>query len=372
MARTIAATEAKISRVTGLLPGAKTPPLCLVPGGNPVIHVRGYTSANWFTTEGVRRKRRQIEARGLPKMRGWRFITLTLDRVRFGADPETKLGGDAAAGYIAGKNHLRYFMHSARTAGLWTEENRWAWKLEFQSDGWAHWHLLLSRKKKFSKGDFDKIKELWALGWTHCRMIDDNAAKGYPFKYAFKPVSQDIEGFNECGEDFAVPAWFLDYHRGSSGKEGDIPETFGRVRFWQTGKNFYTSDCPETEEETEEEGEEEDTSQFRSPFRWTARELLQRARSLVQVVARRSDGRYMSSGVTRLECDPGLFWGRVGFETLHGAAVGLAVSSYVIPTSLITRHTVKTCQLTQLLQKNRFSLRRAKSLAAQGQTLRTS
>lgn len=94
-----------------------------------MVHVRAYSAPSCFTTEGVSRKRRLIESKGLPEFTKWRFITLTFNREAFGDDP--------LAGYLAGKKRMGKFLAACREAGLWLDSSRWCWKLEFQQDGWA-------------------------------------------------------------------------------------------------------------------------------------------------------------------------------------------------------------------------------------------
>jgi hypothetical protein len=55
---------------------------------NRAIHFRFQDGANWWTPSGVAAKRKQIENKGLPCMKGWRFITLTIDQKLF-PDPLT-------------------------------------------------------------------------------------------------------------------------------------------------------------------------------------------------------------------------------------------------------------------------------------------
>lgn len=320
------------------------------------IHVRAYRSADWFTTAGVLRKRRLIERKGLPSFNKWRFITLTLSRDAFSGDP--------LAGYLAGKAKLRKFMFAARKAGLWSETARWCWKLEFQKDGWAHWHLLVERKTKFSQDDFRQIDALWGLGITDTQMVrrDDFL---YQFKYAFKPVlSEDAEGHS-----FAVPAWFADFSATKTVKvkperesddfspyEAEKPVTFSRARFWQTSSNFYTGKKREVSKS------EKDQETWSVPS--TVRDVVERKACMVQVVSRGRNGRYRASGVITLSCIAGQFWDRVCYWAFRGGAVGLGVNSYVIPAQVIERNTQNTWTLKTLRKKNRLTFRAAARLQA--------
>jgi hypothetical protein len=41
---------------------------------------------------------------------------------------------------------------------------KWAWKMEFQSDGWSHWHLLVGRTRRFAEAEMKQIYRFWSLG----------------------------------------------------------------------------------------------------------------------------------------------------------------------------------------------------------------
>jgi hypothetical protein len=305
------------------------------------LHVRSYRGPDWFTTAGVLKKRKMIEAKGLPSFRLWRFLTLTFSRKRF---------DDPLTAYLAGKAKLRKFMHAAREAGLWKSDAKWCWKLEFQKDGWAHWHLLVERRERFCWTDFKTLNRLWGFGRVNVRMIR-NQDFLYQFKYAFKPVlSDDAER-----HAFVVPAWFADYCGSRSvtveGEAVEKPSTFSRARFWQTSKGFYTGEAVNAAAS--------DKAPVSSLFPSTVREVIERKSCSVQVVARGRTGRYRASGVLTLSCLSGHFWDRVGFEAFVGGAIGLAVNSYVVPVSIINRNTQNKWLIHQLTTKNRLTLQRA-------------
>ena len=334
--------------------------------GEAFIHVRRYKAPNWATTEGVAKKRRAIERKGLPRMKFWRMITLTLNRDLFECCP--------LAGYLQGKDHLRRFQQACRDAGLWTKDHKWAWKFEFQSDGWPHWHLFVGRKQKFTEADFAAIDRLWGLGRTNCKMIDDDEFL-YEFKYAFKPALQVEEGESYCGADVA-PAWFLDHlgiktvtarwvdEDGTEHSERVIkPASFSRARFWQTSEGFYTRDQPVAEVERKPQ------AAWQVPF--PVRVAADRLASTIQVVARDSGGTYVASSAVNLSCLTGQFWDLVGWHAFHGAAVGLGVNSYCVPAFLITSKTENQCHLQPLLHRNKLTVLAAARLQQDRQTLRT-
>jgi hypothetical protein len=285
-----------------------------------VIHVRAYNRGNWFTSSGVTRKRREIEAKGLPSFECWRFLTLTIDPELFDLDP---------------------------------------WKLEFQENGWPHWHVLFDRTAKYSEEQLAEIGKLWGFGRTNVEMVRNDDFL-YSFKYAFKPVQcvEDADLFDF--EPAVAPAWFLDYEtRDDSGRV----VTFAKTRFWQTSRNFYTK-----RKDVEAKPKKEPQScQLQFPARVNA----ERQTTTVQAVARKSSGKYIASAVIALTCATGFLWRSVAWDTLHGHAVGLAVNNYVIPTSTLEKHAKPCHKLKHLRSATRLSLAKAQRLAKEGTRLRT-
>lgn len=100
------------------------------------MEIREYNPANWFTESGLWKKRNLIQAKGLPNVTNWRFITLTLDPAQFANEVEA---------YFAGKEKVRRFLFKLRE--MLGREVAGCWKLEFQENGYAHWHLILDYKR---------------------------------------------------------------------------------------------------------------------------------------------------------------------------------------------------------------------------------
>lgn len=182
--------------------------------------------SNWFSREGAARKMAAIRRRGVPDLSRWRLITLTLDPSQF----ETP-----AEGYLAGRERMRRFLHGLRDY-LGISDVRWAWKLEFQSNGWAHWHLVFEFRQKFDLIDLEVINRLWGLGRTNVRMVRDGSLE-YLWKYVGKASFRNGDEDGDC----PLPSWWLDYWQP---REGRMPETMGRARFWQTSRNFYLRESP--------------------------------------------------------------------------------------------------------------------------------
>lgn len=156
--------------------------------------------ANFITPIGAYKKRKEIESKGLQSFKNARFITLTLDRHIFG-DPET--------GYEFGKRHLRQFMYELRKSlGVTEDQCPHAWKLEFHSDGWPHWHIIFLYRKRLP---FSLVDAAWRQGRTETQRVTKSDLD-YMFKYVTKG-----------GE--LLPHYILEKKQ---------------VRFWQTSKHFHT------------------------------------------------------------------------------------------------------------------------------------
>jgi len=301
------------------------------------VHVRFQDSASWLTPSGVAKKRKMLERLGLPDMQGRRFITLSLDPKRFGDCPLT--------GYLEAKDKLRRFLEAGRIAGLWDRGCWWAWKLEFQRNGWAHWHLILDRTKKFSRDDMRKLDDIWGLGRTNCRRISKSDF-GYQFKYAFKGVFQeDADGSGLC-----VPQWFLDYYESS--KNGNKPRSFARVRFWQTSKGFYDS-----ARAVKTERKQQQTCILPRPVA----DVLRDSQRALLVVSRHRSGRYRSSKRLHLGVSYEQFIRVHLWDAENGAGCTLSARSFVLDPETIKKLIDKTdlCKLQPLLLHNRLTLKRA-------------
>jgi hypothetical protein len=153
-----------------------------------VVELRPYSPPSLWTSHGAYAKRRQLERKGFPTdLRGWRFVTLTLDPKKY---------PDPCLGWMLGKRHLRQFVYLLRKRyGV----KRWCWKLEFHEPDehtghvYPHWHLLFDFKAKIDK---DEISALWGKGRTNIKRVD-NEDFDYLFKYAFKALD-------------SAPDWILD------------------------------------------------------------------------------------------------------------------------------------------------------------------
>jgi len=314
------------------------------------LHVRFQDSPNWVTPSGVFKKRRLIEQRGMPDVKGRRFITLTLDPDQFGNCPIT--------GYEEGKKQLRRFLEAGRLHGLWERSAYWCWKLEFQKNGWAHWHLIIDRTKKFKSDEISKVSSLWSLGRVNVRRISSSKF-GYQFKYAFKGVFQD----DSQDSGLCVPQWFLDHFKPSL--DGQKGESYARVRFWQTSKGFYTGK-PLSQSNSKE-------SQTSFIVR-TVREILEERASSILLIARDRLGHYLKSSKVRLAVDFQGFAKFHSWDSDNRAATTLSMRSFMcspetIKNKLIEKH--ELWKLKQIQELNKMSLHLALKFRARRLSLET-
>ncbi len=182
-------------------------------------------------------------------------------------------------------------------------EFRWFWKLEFQENGWAHWHVLWEYKKRI---DFAVIDKAWKLGRTETQMVKQENFD-YVFKYAFK--ANEIQNGHYC-----LPDWFLDYSTYETvtvdGQEVLKPRTFSRIRFIQHSPGFFSSkyDPPEKQE----------PKTCLVPY--TVRYVADGRRFKVVAVARSESGVYLGSSVVQITVSASEFFGHLHILNLMGKA----------------------------------------------------
>ena len=338
--------------------------------GSEFVHARSYNPPNWFTPEGVRKKQKAIEAKGLPDFTHWKFLTLTIDPAKFGDCPLTA--------YLAGRKKLSKFLYAMRQAGI-CGKVKWAWKLEFTRRGWVHWHLLLEHKPRWSVDQMRTITRLWGYGIVHCEAIRSNSF-GYHFKYAFKGSVQEDESDPTGITAYTLPDWFLDYvgsrtiktkttdaNGNESTQEIRKPVSFSRVRFWQTSAGFYTGanavpggDRAEAEGVGEDPKPVQQVPQSSSYLPLPARVAAERFHRTIQIVARNGVGKYVKSAVLTLNTCRSALWVKACWSILDSEAHGLGVNSFVLPVSKI--ETLQTWQLQLVRLQNKLTPRQASRL----------
>lgn len=283
------------------------------------MEIRHYSPPSWFEPAGLRAKMALICAKGLPDVKGWRFITLTTSRDL-----------PPAEAYLYAKSRMRNFIGSLREL-LGCPDARFCWKLEFHSDGFAHWHMIFECKRKLTVDELRIISELWGLGRTNVKMASDVF---YLFKYALKGQKP--------------PDWFLDFYEESSA--GERPLTFSGVRFWQvsTGKTrFYTgkpTPVPSVEPQS-----------CRLPF--TVRELLQSRAAKFIFVSTDKFGRYLVSRVLPVD-SVDTFIRSIGHCLFSGEAIKIP-RGYLCPYEKFHSHIVleiDKLELCQLQKKHQRSV----------------
>lgn len=207
------------------------------------IEVVPYQPCNWYSEIGAQKKLFQLKNKGLPNFYNWRFVTLTVDPLKFNS-------AQSAYEYI--KQRMRYFIRDLK-GFLDVQTLRYAWKLEFQENGMPHWHMLIDYRKSIN------VHELTRL-WKHGR-IDIQRCTDKEFPYTFKYCSKNIEG---------LPQWFLKYNR---------------PRLFQTS-GIFPKDSPKKDQVSEENEEEAETNSS-SP-----ESLGQRLKRYQQMVQFKKAGKY--------------------------------------------------------------------------------
>ncbi len=191
------------------------------------LELRPYYGAEWFTERGVRAKRKLLEKRGIPDLKYWKMITLTVPE---GVDSPRNL-------FEKGKRKLPRFRKRIEEAI--SRKFPWAWKLEIQENENPHWHFLVGIKERIPEDFLDVFEMAWGLGRVNVKAVTSD-----DFKYLFKYVSKSPCSSNPSDCEIDLPSWVLDYRK---------TEASGRVtagiRFWQTGGGFYTNTIPKKETE---------------------------------------------------------------------------------------------------------------------------
>lgn len=80
---------------------------------------------------------------------------------------------------------------------------RWVWVLEFQKNGWPHWHILLNLSKRCKYGEL--ARELWRL-WRDLWQIGGCDLSVKTFKNPIHGVNYITKYLTKPGN---FPAWFL-------------------------------------------------------------------------------------------------------------------------------------------------------------------
>lgn len=148
-----------------------------------MITIRPYCPASFWTKAGAARLYRRFVSWGLPNLRNWRVITLTIDRNEY---------PDAEEAYELGKLYVSDF-RSAFKAMYPHEEQFTKFELHEpdKEDGqvYPHWHLLLDWNRQV---DFVAVADMWRMGRVKVQRVED---EGYD--YLFKYVSKSVQDLPE-------------------------------------------------------------------------------------------------------------------------------------------------------------------------------
>ncbi|MBS0662287.1 MAG: hypothetical protein JSR48_03425, partial [Verrucomicrobia bacterium] len=182
-----------------------------------MITVRPYCPVSFWTKAGADRLFRRFKAWGIPDLRNWRLITLTVDRNEY---------PDAEAAFELGKLYVSDF----RTAfkATYPHENHFT-KLELhqpdKDDGqvYPHWHLLVDWKQQV---DFVVVAAMWRMGRLKVQRVEDGDCD-YLFKYVAKSVDE-------------LPEWLKKRRT---------------VRAWSASKGFFLKRPPTAKKGTADEGQ---------------------------------------------------------------------------------------------------------------------
>lgn len=145
------------------------------------IEVSPFIPTNWYTEQGAKKKMFALEKKGLPDFNNWRFLTLTVDQLKFQSSK-------SAYEYI--KPRMRFFIRSLKQF-INEPDLQYCWKLEFQENGFPHWHMLINYKKPIC---VQKIFNLWDYGYVKIEQV-----KTKKLPYTFKYICKDTKG---------LPSWF--------------------------------------------------------------------------------------------------------------------------------------------------------------------
>ncbi len=146
-----------------------------------------YVPVNWYSEGGAVKKMHLLENKGLPSFYNWRFITLTIDPLKFKS---------AESSYHYVKKRFRYFIRAIKKQFNLSSDLQWICKLEFTEKGYPHWHLMLNHKKPLC---VSTVKDIWGYGLVNIKRCTD---KRMP--YAFKYITKEASG---------LPFWFLKLSR---------------------------------------------------------------------------------------------------------------------------------------------------------------
>jgi hypothetical protein len=262
------------------------------------LEISSLNTPNWITEGGVRKKRKQIQLKGLPNFKYCKHITLTIDPAN----------GDPRFSYELGKDRMRRFLANIRkVTGI---KFGWAWRLEFQENEYAHWHLIVIYRKKIPKDMLQFFTKWWNLGRVKVQGLTSEN-----FNYLFKYLSKGSEHGFDLKTGLALPSWVLDYQT----VRANGRKTAG-IRFWQTGGHFYTREKKPNREKSK--------PQRYSLVPYTLRERYQMLIRKVRFCMRNGYGKVRKSVQFNLSRSYGEFLHRISKTIQEGNATPLDDEHY--------------------------------------------
>lgn len=118
-----------------------------------------------------------------------RFITLTYDRSRY-------VDAQDCFDQARARKHVSRFMRKLGVLLGVDLRGKWLCKLEFQREGWVHWHIVLVDVGKIPRDKFCQLYALWGRGSIDVKPLTEQNAL-----YLMKYVAKDGE----------IPGWIYDY-----------------------------------------------------------------------------------------------------------------------------------------------------------------
>ena len=149
-----------------------------------------YIPNSWFHPVGIHKALKRILPR-MPDLSGKLFITLTVDPKSF---------RDEESGFDHSRDKIRRIFHRLRKGVHWEGETYrlrapYAVKLEFQENGWPHYHIVFLTNRFLPYG---LVSHMWGLGWIEVERI-----KSDEFNYLLKYITKAQE----------LPEWVLHKRR---------------------------------------------------------------------------------------------------------------------------------------------------------------
>lgn len=160
-----------------------------------MLFVKEKHSSSWFDHKAVPYLSKKLEVRLTERMKGKKakFITLTYDR-----DPYEN-GLDLYRRQQE-ERHIRRFIERLQNKLGVSFCGKWMRKMEFQKEGWLHWHMIIEYGPKI---DQQLLTKLWGHGHVWINHMNKKRLK-YFCKYTAKSMWNET---NHVGPFGMFPGW---------------------------------------------------------------------------------------------------------------------------------------------------------------------